>query len=61
MIKLSHMCLRKLKFLGKLNSIVIELSQKFKIHRTRIDFTPLFSVTRAFFKYGTQVPAKMSN
>jgi hypothetical protein len=54
------MCLRKLKFLGKLNRIVIELSQKFKIHRTRLDFTPSFSATRAFFKSGTQVPAETS-
>ena len=31
---------------------MIKLSPKFKLHRTRIDFTPPFSATRAFSKSG---------
>jgi hypothetical protein len=61
MIILSQICLSKQKFLGKLNRIVIELSPKFELHRTRIENIPPFSATRAFFNSGTQVPAKMSN
>ena len=60
MIILSHICLSNLKFLGYLNHIVNEVSPKFEFHQTRIKLMPPFSATRAFFNYGTLVPAKMS-
>jgi hypothetical protein len=49
------------KLLGELNRILIELSPKFELNRTRIENTAPFSATRAFLKYGTQVPAKLQN
>ena len=61
MFILSQRCPSEQKILGELNGIVIELSPKFELHRTRIENIPPFPATRAFFKYGTQVPAEISN